>query len=42
MKRMLLSIDRIVREVGWKPTLSSRDAIELTVRSLAQELGVVK
>ena len=42
VKRMLLSIDMIVREVGWKPTMSSRDAIELTARSLAQELGVVK
>mgnify|MGYP001770749135 CR=1 FL=1 len=42
VKRMLLSIDRIVREVGWKPTMSSREAIELTARSLAQELGVVK
>ena len=42
VKRMLLSIDRIVREVGWKPTMSSKEAIELTARSLAQELGVVK
>ena len=42
VKRMLLSIDRIVREVGWRPSMSSREAIELTARSLAQELGVVK
>ncbi|WP_054853527.1 GDP-mannose 4,6-dehydratase [Vulcanisaeta distributa] len=40
VKRMLLSIDKIVREVGWRPSMSSREAIELTAKSLAEELGV--
>ncbi|WP_446752435.1 NAD-dependent epimerase/dehydratase family protein [Vulcanisaeta sp. JCM 16161] len=40
VKRMLLSIDRIIREVGWRPGMSSREAIELTARSLIKELGV--
>ncbi|WP_052885769.1 NAD-dependent epimerase/dehydratase family protein [Vulcanisaeta distributa] len=40
VKRMLLSIERIVKEVGWRPSMSSREAIELTAKSLAEELGV--
>ncbi|MGC8606998.1 MAG: NAD-dependent epimerase/dehydratase family protein [Vulcanisaeta sp.] len=40
VKRMLLSIDKIVREVGWKPSMSSKDAIETTAKALSQELGV--
>ncbi len=42
VKRMLLSISKIVREIGWRPSMGSRDAIELTARSLSQELGVGK
>ncbi len=40
VKRMLLSIERIVKEVGWRPSMSSREAIELTAKLLAEELGV--
>ncbi|WP_054842201.1 GDP-mannose 4,6-dehydratase [Vulcanisaeta distributa] len=40
VKRMLLSIDKIVREVGWRPSMSSREAIELTAKSLVKEIGV--
>ncbi len=42
VKKMLLSIDRIVKEVGWKPSMGSRDAVESTAKALALELGVVK
>ncbi|BDR91950.1 NAD-dependent epimerase/dehydratase family protein [Vulcanisaeta souniana] len=42
VKRMLLSIDKIVREVGWRPSMSSKDAIETTAKALSQELGVGK
>ncbi|MDM7275045.1 MAG: GDP-mannose 4,6-dehydratase [Thermoprotei archaeon] len=38
VKLMLLSIDKIVRDTGWKPKLSSREAVKLTAESLAKEL----
>jgi len=40
VKRMWLSIDKIMREVGWKPMMSSREAIDLTAKALVEELGV--
>ena len=42
VKRMWLSIERIVREVGWRPTVNSRDAVRLAAEALCRELGVCK
>ena len=37
VKLMLLDIEKITRETGWRPTLSSREAVELTARHMALE-----
>jgi UDP-glucose 4-epimerase len=39
VKLMLLSIDKI-KKLGWRPKYSSRQAVELTAKSLARELGL--
>jgi UDP-glucose 4-epimerase len=39
VKLMLLSIDKI-KKLGWMPKYSSRQAVELTAKSLARELGL--
>ena len=40
VKKMWLSIDRIVKEVGWKPSVNSKGSIRLTAEALCRELGV--
>jgi len=39
VKLMLLDISRIVNEVGWKPRLSSLEAVKVTAKYLAEELS---
>ncbi len=38
VKLMLLSVEKIYRDTGWKPRLTSRKAVELTVEELLKEL----
>ncbi|HDH06766.1 MAG TPA: SDR family NAD(P)-dependent oxidoreductase [Thermoproteales archaeon] len=39
VKFMILNISKI-RELGWKPSMSSREAVERTAKELIKELGV--
>ncbi|HIC99267.1 MAG TPA: hypothetical protein EYP08_06460 [Pyrodictiaceae archaeon] len=38
VKLMLLDISRIARETGWKPKLSSLEAVRVTAKHLVKEL----
>ena len=39
VKLMLLSIDRISKDTGWKPLIPSKQAVRLTAELLVRELG---
>jgi len=39
VKLMLLDITRITRDTGWKPTMTSLEAVRETARKLVEELG---